>query len=402
MTALDVTSFDAALKVHYTADEIIDQVYEDNPLLAMIPKYEKFGGKNLPIPIKYGIPQGRSASFAKAKANKTPSQYEDFVLTRAKDYSLADIDGETIDASQGDADAFLEAVTSEIDGAIQSAARSAAIALYRDGTGAIGRTVEVSGTTITLATKADVKNFEKGQVIYFSSDGTVSGLRDSGETKTITAVDRRAGTLTVNSNLNLISGITTLDYIIIEGDAEAKIKGLASWLVYSGLTSASFFGVDRTVDASRLAGNIYDASSETIDEGLSSAMQVVASEGGRPSHIFLNFNRWSDLQKSLGSKVQYIEHQVGNVGFQGIRISGPKSFVDVYPDQNCQDNRAWILDMRYWKLYSLGAAPKILMHDGSKMLRNSDGDSYEVRVGYYAQVGCRAPGFNCVVNLPTS
>lgn len=402
MTAqIDMTSFDAVLKVHYTGDEVANATYEDQPLLAMMPKYEKFGGKNLPIQIKYGNPQGRSAVFAKAQANKYSSNYEDFVLTRSKDYSLADIDGETIDAAQSDVDAFLEAVTSEIDGAIESAARSLGTSMFRDGSGAIGTVVETSGTTVTLGTADDVVNFEVGMTIYFADGADVTSLRDSGETKTISTINRSAGTMTVSSNLNTISGITTLDYIIVEGDKGAKVKGLAAWVVYSGLASTSFFGVDRTVDASRLAGVTYDGSSESIEEALLSGMSLVAREKGKTSHVFLNFARWSDLQKSLGSKVQYVEHAQGDVGFTGIRISGAKGFVDVYADANCQADRAWLLDMRWWKLYTLGPAPKILMRDGQKILRNSDGDDYEVRVGYYGQVGCRFPGSNCVVKLPT-
>ena len=69
--ALDLTTFAAALKQHYTTDMVENMVYKDNPLLALIPKYEQFGGENLKLPIKYGIPQGRSATFATAQSNKT-------------------------------------------------------------------------------------------------------------------------------------------------------------------------------------------------------------------------------------------------------------------------------------------------------------------------------------------
>lgn len=47
--SLDLTSFAAALKQHYTDDRIENMVYSDNPLLAMLPKMQDFGGKNLPI-----------------------------------------------------------------------------------------------------------------------------------------------------------------------------------------------------------------------------------------------------------------------------------------------------------------------------------------------------------------
>jgi hypothetical protein len=39
---------------------------------------------------------------------------KDFVLTRNHDYSIASIDGETLEASKGNANAFLEAAVVEI------------------------------------------------------------------------------------------------------------------------------------------------------------------------------------------------------------------------------------------------------------------------------------------------
>jgi hypothetical protein len=47
--ALDMTSFSSALKAHYTNDRVESATLKDNPLLALMSKYENFGGKNLPI-----------------------------------------------------------------------------------------------------------------------------------------------------------------------------------------------------------------------------------------------------------------------------------------------------------------------------------------------------------------
>ena len=53
--SLDMVSFDAALKEHYTDDRVENMVYMDNPLLALMAKMEDFGGRNLPVPIIWGI-----------------------------------------------------------------------------------------------------------------------------------------------------------------------------------------------------------------------------------------------------------------------------------------------------------------------------------------------------------
>lgn len=400
--ALDLTSFGPALKSYYTKDKIEMMVYKDNPFLALVPKMEEFYGANLPVPIIYGNPTGRSATFSTAQSNKNNSLLKAFTLTRSKDYSLASIDNETLEASQNDKGAFLEAATVEIDGAMNAAARSLATALFRDGSGAIGRiNATVTGTTLTLATAVDIVNFEVGMKIQFSSAATSASLRASGATLTVTAIDRSAGSMTVGANLNTITGLTSQDYINVQGDIEAKLKGLDAWLP-STVSATSFYGVDRTADSTRLGGVRYDGSAQPIEEALVDALALAAREGGSPDYCFLNYANFSNLEKALGSKVQYVSlgvDGVPSVGFRGMMINGPKGPVKVVADQNCPALVAYLVQMDVWKLYSLGMAPRILDSDGMKMLRESSADSVEVRIGYYGALGCRAPGFNCRVTL---
>lgn len=397
--ALDMTSFASSLKAHYTNDTVENMVYTDNPLLAMMTKYEKFGGKNLPIPIIHGNPQGRSASFTKAQANKTNTQMKDFVLTRAKDYSLASIDNETIEASKGDANAFLEAATTEIDGAINSAARSLAIALYGSGSGKIGQILSISTNTITLAQVEDITNFEVGMTLAVSAaDG--GGAVKVG-TILVAGLDRDLGT--VRGSVNITAAIATaaaLDFIFVDGDYDQKLKGLAAWLPSSAPSSAPFFSVDRSVDATRLGGVRVDGTNAPIEEVLVKSASRLAREGGKPDYCFMSYSKYAELENALGSKVQYVDMKVtAEISFRGVSINGPKGPIKVIPDQNCPQNRAYMLQTDTWKLYSLGKAPKILDTDGLKMLRDSNADSVEIRVGYYAQVGCRAPGYNAVILL---
>ncbi len=399
--ALDLTSFEAALKEHYTSDRVENMVYEDNPLLAMMAKMEQFGGKNLPIPIIHGNPQGRSATFSTAQANKTNSQLKDFVLTRARDYSLASIDNETMEASKGNSNAFLEAATVEIDGAIHSATRSLAIAMYGTGSGSIGASAgSTTGTTLTLSDEEDITNFEVGMELVFSTaDG--GGSVKSGSV-TIVGVDRDAGTATVDAMTAIDggTGVAAADFVFVEGDYDLKISGLRAWIPNAAPSATAFFGVDRTADSTRLGGIRFDGSNLPIEEALVSAAARVAREGGRPDVCFLSYSKFADLEKALGSKVQYVDVQVNaSIGFRGIRVHGPRGDIRVIADQNAPQDRAFMLQMNVWKLYSLGKAPKILDTDGLRFLRDSAADSVEVRVGYYAQMGCRAPGFNANIAL---
>jgi len=391
--ALNMTTFAAALKQHYTDEKIENMVYKDNPLLAMISKYEDFGGENLKLPVKYGIPMGRSATFADAVSNKTASQLKAFLLTRKSDYAIASIANETIEASKGNANAFIEAATFEIDGAIEAATRSLAISLYGDGSGQIGvvgalATTTASNDTVTLATIQDITNFEVGMQLNFGSSGT---------NKKIDSINRDTGVFI----LDAASGATTTEAIYVDGDKDNMLTGLGGWLPSSAPGSTdSFFGVNRSSDSTRLGGIRFDGSSLPLEEALIGAAARVAREGGKPDVCFINYNNFGDLEKALGSKVSYVDVKVNpEIGFRGILIHGPRGPIKVVPDQNCPNGVAYMLQMDVWKLYSLGKAPKILDSDGLKFLRESTADAVEARIGYYAQLGCRAPGFNVRVAL---
>jgi hypothetical protein len=393
--ALDMTTFAAALKQHYKDLTIKNLVYKNNPLFALMPKYEKFGGLNMPLPLIYGNPQGRSATFSNALAQKTNSQVKAFTLTRKSDYSLANIQNEVLEASQGDADAFMRAATTEIDGAFQSLTRSIAQAQYRDGTGRIGVIGSQATPVITLSNAEDVVNFEVGMTLA-AVDSTPAALAGTG---VILAVDRSAGTITLSAAIPgaWINGSS----LLVSGDFNAKISGLEAWIPYTAPGATAFFGVDRTSDVSRLAGQRKDISALPIEEGLIDLAMLIAREGGHSSHAMMNFQNFANLEKALGSKVIYqtAKDAEGIVGFEGIKIHGNKGPITVLADQNALASYVHMLQMDTWMLASLGMAPKLLKSDGMDFLRVSTDDAVEVRVGAYMQMGCVAPGWNGVGKL---
>lgn len=404
MSFLDLTSMNAALKELYDGQVVENLVYADNPFLAMLAKKTDFGGKYKPIPIITGTSQGRSASFTNAQTNQSPVQIESFLLKRASDYSIATIDNQTMLASATDKMAFLEGAKVLIDGAIRAATNSLASALFRSGTGSIGQISSISTGVITLTNPADVVQFEINMVLQANA---TDGGTPRAALGYIIAVDRSAGTITVSAtglggSAGSPSGWTTNDFLLVQGDNNAKVKGLAAWLPTTAPTSGdNFFGVDRSVDTVRLAGVRYDGSAQSIEEALIDASNLVAREGGKPDTCLLTFASFSALEKSLGSKVQYVDMQgPANIGFRGIMINGANTMIKCFPDRNQVNATANLLQLNTWTLNSLGDAPQILRYgDGLEMLRVSNADAGEVRVGYYANLATNAPGWNATVKL---
>jgi hypothetical protein len=410
-TSTTISNFDPALKQLYREKRVEDLTYSRRPMLAMIPKFEDFQGRNMPIVTKFGNPQGVGATFATAQGNRSQVRTEDFLLTRVNQYSIASIDGEVAEASKGEKGAFLNAMMAVIDGAMEALADAIESYLPRSGTGSMGVAGTISTTTLTLATPEDIVNFEVGMEVTASA--TDGGALRSGNA-TVTGINRDLGTLTTDSNwTSQITSFAANDFVYRQGDEAAAgankvISGFEAWCPSSAPTSTLFFGVDRSVDTSRLGGQRYDAATagDSIEEGLIKGQSLACREGGAIDTYFVNHVKYRDLVLEVGSRARYDRKQakgsggdLAKVGFQSLVVDGDRGPIDVVAANKCQKDVAWGLELNTWLLASLGKATKILDLDNNRILRQSSADGYEVRIGFRGNAACKAPGYNVRVAL---
>lgn len=405
MGAFDQTAAAPILKTKYPTKKILAMSYVKDAFYGMVPKYNEFGGDQKNFVPKIGRPQGGSANFNTAQANKQGSTFKKFALTRVSDYFTASIKGETIESTKGDANALVEALGTEMDGAIEGCSESAAISLYRNGGGSRGRiasTSTIASATITLGTLADIVNFEVGMWVSAATTDGTSGSVMSGHVQ-ISGVDRDLGTLTTaGGNWSAqIPALTSTSFLFREGDFGAMLSGLDAWLPSSAPGATLFFGVDRTADVTRLGGIRFSGNGGPIDEVLVDAAARGAREKASIDTWFMNNLDYAPFVKLLGTKRVYndVKATEPSVGYRAIELEGPKGTMRVLAAPFCQKGTAWGLQLDTWELASLGDLPKILGLDGNKFLREAGADAYEVRVGYYGNLGCYAPGWNVRVTL---
>lgn len=397
--ALDIASFKHATKILYPDYKLKQLLYRDNPMLAMLPKDEKFFGDSLREVVIGGPGGGRSANFAKAQSGRTKNKGKAFTLVRKTDYATAELTNEVIEASENNQGALIAALETEMDMAIYRLNRSIAHAVANDGSGAIGKVGALpGGNVVQLANVEDIVHFEVDMNLQANPTKTASAGTMRAGTMLITAVDRDAGTFTCGGGT--VAALAVNDFIYPDGDYDAKVFGIRAWIPDTAPGGGdNFLGVNRSEDAVRYAGVRVNAIGAPIKEALMQGLSRLGREGSKAKHAFLNFNRWNDLAKELDTKVQYIETKVADIMFQGIRVNGPKSTVDVYADLNIDNDRIMMLDMSTWKLRSLKAVPRILNLDGNEFLRTAAADSVELRYGYYAELGNNAPGWNANIQL---
>lgn len=404
----------AALKELYTGDDFMkDLVYKKNPAFALINKDESpsgFAGKYIPVPMIYGTPQGRSATFSDALGNQTAPALKSFFVYRVSNYAIATITNELLEATKDNAGAFVDEAKLVVDTAFRSLSNDICSDLFGTGTGSRGQIGAISTaggvTTITLKEASDVVKFEVGMVLVASAtDGATPVASTS---VLITSVNRVSGVIK-GTPTGAPATDWSADYFLVQlGDlvtsgSNLKVSGLGAWLPKVAPTSGdSFWGVDRSADPTRLAGVRYDGSSQTIEEGLIDAAALVAREGGQPEMCFVNFATYSALEKALGSKVQYVDvhHEEADIAFAGMKIHAPYGPISVIPDRSCPAKTAYMLQMDTWKFRSLGKAPHILTYgmEGLEGLRTGSADALEIRLGMYGNLICNAPGFNAVVS----
>jgi hypothetical protein len=404
-----VATLDAVLKELYKGQAVQNLVYDESarPFLSMLKK-NPFVGKKYPLPIIYEDSVGTGAVFNTAQDNIGISLPEAFDVVTVRDYSIARISTEAVMASKNDKGAFLNGLQHSIDSALNALSNRLESALFKDGSGAIGAIGSgVSGTTITLKNVEDVVNVRVGLKLVTSA--TKTGALTSAAARTVQSVNRDAGTFVVD----VAFGGTAADndYLFVQSDrynndtssavSSQRVKGIDAWIPAVAPTAGdNFFGVDRSVDSTRLAGVRYTGNAAAIEESLIGAAARLGREcSAVPDVALMSFQTFRRLVNELGSKVQREAAASAKGGFQVLEVYGPRGLIRCVPCTFAPNDAIFLLTLGTWEFISMGEPVQILNQDGSRVLRVSNEDALEVRCASFSQLCCNAPGRNCRITL---
>jgi hypothetical protein len=395
--------WDAMLKELYPDGVPRALMQRTHSFMSLVAKDDNATGEYMVIPVVYDLPPGRSALAGTAFSDTGPwgaSKHAKFTPSLVEDYASTRLNMLTVYKTANDRGSFVEMRKREIDGILKQLGNSLAHALFRDGTGALGQIASGAGTaTITLVNKSDAKFFTVGGQYQVSTGPTTPGaLRDAGDFVTAIAVDEDAGTVTADAVWSTqITGATTNDFLIMNGDLNEKVTGLAGWLPLTTPTSTPFFGVDRTVHPTRLAGNRLDQPNVPAEDTIVELAEIMRERGAMPDRCFVSPRQFSKIAKRLGSKIEYNGGGgTADVAFSGVKLWTSAGAIELTADSDCPDNRGYILEMDSWRLKHLLDLPHIVIDDGVRALRVKGADQIEIRARYYGQLVCYEPGHNGV------
>lgn len=402
MTAT-VAGSQAALKVLYPNGELPKNINEMFVLHKRLKKDTDFVGELAYVPIQNANPQGSSADFTQAQTNIYQGNYLRMSLSRKSHYGVARVTGEAAEAAVKSEGAMVDLWDNETRGIATTEMSVLATYLYGTGDATLGKPktgVTMSATSIELAAGTNMNYFELNMTVKAVSDVGLSPTVRSGSAR-ITGIDRRNRTITTSTGTGWSNAITSFvdsDYLVRDGDQASSdytvIHGLGSYVV-GGTTPGTLNSLNRNTDPVRLAGQAIDYTGWAPEDAVVDASAQAGFQGiGYPNVLVCNNIEAATLKKSLSSKIIFNRPggDSAKYSFSEVTIEGENGPIEILADPFCPRNKAWLLKMDAFSLFSLKAAPHLAKYDGMEFLRRPDADAYEVRFCFYGNLKCKNPG----------
>ena len=415
-----MTTFAALLKQRYLGSDIVEKLaYPDNPLLGMLEKKGDTGmvGSNLPVPFFTKNPQGVAAStFAVAQTNSTASASDKFTIEAGNYFGCVQINDKAIMAARNNAGAFLEHKRIEIDGLYETMGEMLSIHAWGNGGGALARINTLSTNDFTIDKPEQAANLEPGMaVVAAANDGslTTDSLRDSGDSTTITVLNRATGSGTLASAA-AISGLAAGDYLFRAGDffgdqGVIAMKGIQCFLTATdspmalwGISAATRANDPQRYAGCRVAGS--DVSGMQMDERIKTLLAYMTGrfKAKAPSAGFLHPEDFLRLESLMaGTGLRSLPDDSTKFGYRKIDIVSPTSngSIPIYIDRHCPKGTFFAFRMDNWWVSSMGELMHPMTGDGNEILRTASTTDYEFRLLSYPLLACNAPKNNGRVSL---
>ncbi len=402
MTAT-IAGSQAALKVLYPDGELPKSINEMYVLHKRLKKDTNFVGELAYVPIQNANPQGSSADFTQAQSSIYQGNYLRMSLSRKSHFGVARVTGEAAEAAVKSEGAMVDLWDNETRGIATTEMSVLATYLYGTGDATLGTVLTgqtMSATTITMAAGTNMNYFELNMTVGAVSAVGLSPTIRSG-TARITGIDRRNRTLTTATGTgwnNAITSFVAADYLVRAGDAATSdytvIHGLGSYVV-GGTAPGTLNGLNRNPDPVRLAGQAIDYQGWAPEDAVVDASGQAGFHGiGYPNTLVCNNLEGTTLKKSLSQKIIFNRPggESAKYGFSEVTVEGENGPIEILTDPFCPRNKAFLLKLDAFSLFSLKAAPHLAKYDGMEFLRRPDADAYEVRFVFYGNLKCKNPG----------
>jgi hypothetical protein len=406
--------FDAFLK-RQAVKKFDRLIYSENVLLGMLEKKGNTGmeGADLQVPIHWANGQGVGGVFATAQSVASSStsgnsKQEKLLITAGDYFGVVNIGDKVMEASRGNAGAFIQAKAHEIDCVTEEAGESLSRYTWGNGGNAIGQvaTGGVVGNVITLTDGADTAAFEVGMYLVWSAQNgaTSTDTLDAGSTY-VTKVNREAGTIEVADATAGGSTLAAADYLFRAGDFNGDtgnviIRGVQTFITPNGTTPGALWNISeatRLKDVQRFTG-CRVPSAEYLGKPIEDRIRTLATfmtsryKSKRFDAGFLNPEDWQRFETGMMSQgYRALTDDKTQWGYSHIELNTAGGKVKIYADRHCPKGHFFGLRMENFWMSSMGKLISPVNGDGLSILRKVDSMNYEYRIKSYPLFVCNAP-----------
>lgn len=362
------------LKVWYK-DGVENLLFRNSPLLKDITK-TRVEGKTQNFAALYGRGGAVSADFlvAQAKAAKTARNAE-FSVVPGDLFSVYSMNAKEVQASLSKRGAYMKVAGNKLFAATEAFRKTLAASLYGRGFGEIGY-LDATSLAFTANTAADI-TLPDDAIIKIDIDSVlaVKEAVDATEVKTkltVNSINGNTVNVTPDTSYTPGAGVTSVILCLdgsMDANGNAKLPmGLDGWFpivalragaIWNTHISKTFFGVNRSVAADRLAGNFYvPAASEKKSKSIQELLRKVRRQGSQADFIVMNDNDWLEVSQELETTNSYFTQTASKdkkkfvAGASEMAFGFSTSWVDnVYDDPYCPAGKFYILDrtgIEYW------------------------------------------------------
>ena len=380
-------------------DGVANNKYQSSPVLAAIEKKNWAGGDVIKYAAQYGN-GGNFGSVYNMVANNPTSGAKnlEWEMTQGYAFGLFDIDQPEILTSESDTGAYMSILANKMSACFDGISKTMAMYLYGGKYGVIDQ-VKDTGSGITIQatntfelTSAGALKMDVGTRFVIATaaqaDKAVPGsdLLGSNSTPvifTVTAIDDKFVTATASVAGGTVYNGDYIELYSARSGSEARgFEGLADLIPtianrdksdtrWQNYIKTAFRGVDRSVNADRLAGQFVkaEASGDTrLTDTLVTLLKKTKRAGGLNNMIIINDETWEQVGKELGLAANM--RQLSNVGSNKNRATFGVSelataFGDAFIDRTvidpyCTEGTAYSIEKDDLAFYDLGNVSKVL------------------------------------------
>jgi hypothetical protein len=231
--------------------------------------------------------------------------------------------------------------------------------------------------------------------------GTFTVTNVSTATKKITVVESGTWTPTDTHVIGLQGTMAASTSPVVWPGIPGWIPPAASRPVSSGL----FFGVDRSVNETKLAGLYLDGTAMGILEGINQLAYAIADvPGAKPDLVLCAFKTLGKINAILQTQHRYVESTVKGSGidvfYKSVKINGPTGDMDILGSSNWAETLVAVLDKSTWVCGSPGNKPFVpASASGNPIVEVPGDDTAVAKYRTQAIVWCEAPGRNGMLTI---